>query len=183
MVFCSACGAALPHGPPVGCGSCGARHWLDAKPCAGAALARDGRLLLVRRAHEPWRGRWDVPGGFCDPGEHPIETAERELREETGVRVRVTGFLGIWLDEYRAGRAGSPPKPTLNIYYHAVPVGGPAAAPDPREVAELGWFGPGELPSEVAFPGHVPRVLAAWRLALRAGQLRSPLLDRRERRA
>ncbi len=35
-------------------------------------------MLLLRRAKEPWKGRWDIPGGFCDADEHPITTAERE---------------------------------------------------------------------------------------------------------
>ena len=83
--FCSQCAAPLPSPPPVTCRSCDTSHWLDAKPCAGALVARGGKLMLVRRAHEPWRGAWDVPGGFCGPREHPAEAAEREVREETGL--------------------------------------------------------------------------------------------------
>lgn len=79
----------------------------------------------------------DVPGGFCEPGEHPIQTAERELWEETGFRVRVTGFLGIWPDRYEM--PGATPKLTLNIYYHAQLIEDRVANPDPREVVELGW--------------------------------------------
>ena len=56
---------------------------------------------------------WDVPGGFCDVGEHPIRTAEREVFEETGIRIRVVGFLGVWLDTYADADDAS--KRTLNI--------------------------------------------------------------------
>ena len=51
--FCSHCAAPLPSPPPVTCRSCDTSHWLDAKPCAGALVARGGKLMLVRRAHEP----------------------------------------------------------------------------------------------------------------------------------
>ena len=43
---------------------------------------------------------WCAPGGFCDRREHPVETVVRETLEETGWRVEVTGFIGIWLDDY-----------------------------------------------------------------------------------
>jgi ADP-ribose pyrophosphatase YjhB (NUDIX family) len=163
--FCSNCAAPLPSPPPVTCRSCDTSHWLDAKPCAGALVTRGGKLLLVRRAHEPWRGAWDIPGGFCGPREHPADAAEREVREETGLAVRVADVLGMWIDDYApAGGAGE--KVTLNIYFHASARGGAEARTDPNEVAEIGWFGPDELPLEMAFPGHVPAVLRAWRESL-----------------
>ena len=97
--FCSACGVELPGPPPVVCLACGTHHWLNASPCANAIVVRDGRVLLGRRAHAPWLGMWGAPGGFCAGREHPILAAERETEEETGYRVRVNGFLGIWLDD------------------------------------------------------------------------------------
>ena len=162
MRLCCYCGAPLPAPPPVTCAACDASHWLDAKPCAGALVTRDGRLLLVRRAHDPWRGLWDVPGGFCGPEEHPEAAAAREVREETGLTIRVGGFLGMWIDRYAASGPNAD-KVTLNIYFHAVADGQGEARTDPNEVAEIGWFAPDELPTDVAFPKHVPEVLRAWR--------------------
>ena len=62
--------------------------------CAGAVV-RDGhgRLLMVRRAHEPARGAWSLPGGRVEPGESPDQAAEREVREETGLDVRIDELL------------------------------------------------------------------------------------------
>ena len=65
-------------------------------PCVGAVL-RDatGRLLLVRRANEPGRGLWSVPGGRVEPGETPAEAVVREVAEETGLAGAVTGLAGV----------------------------------------------------------------------------------------
>jgi ADP-ribose pyrophosphatase YjhB (NUDIX family) len=63
--------------------------------CVGAVVLDErGRLLLVRRANEPGRGLWSVPGGRVEPGESPAAAVEREVREETGLAVRVGGEVG-----------------------------------------------------------------------------------------
>jgi ADP-ribose pyrophosphatase YjhB (NUDIX family) len=128
-------------------------------------VTRNGQLLLVRRAHDPWRGLWDIPGGFCGPREHPADAAVREVREETGLHVRTSGILGMWIDTYAPGGPDAD-KVTLNIYFHAVPTVSAETRLDPNEVAEIGWFAPDGLPSELAFAGHVPEVLRAWTLAV-----------------
>ncbi|MGY1623453.1 NUDIX hydrolase [Geodermatophilus sp. SYSU D00965] len=63
--------------------------------CVGAVVhdAR-GRLLLIRRGHEPSRGLWSVPGGRVEPGETPEAAVEREVLEETGLRVRAGAPVG-----------------------------------------------------------------------------------------
>ncbi len=161
--FCSACGAQLPSRPPVGCGACGTSHWRNPKPCANAIIVRDDTVLLTRRAHAPWKDGWCAPGGFCEIGEHPIETAEREVLEETGLRVSVTDYIGLWVDTYLDEHA-VPDADVINVaYYRAVPLGGDESAFDPREVSELRWFGWDELPSELAPPGTLVAVLAAAR--------------------
>ena len=141
---------------------------------------REGRLLLLRRAIEPWRGTWDIPGGFCEAHEHPIETAVREVREETGLDVRVTGFLGMWLDVYDDPHGRGDDKTiTLNCYYHAVPVDpDPIPKLDRTEASDYAWFEPGDLPTHIAFANHATNVLAAWRDAFYAGTTDLPLPDR-----
>jgi ADP-ribose pyrophosphatase YjhB (NUDIX family) len=161
--FCSQCGAPLPAPPPVICAACDTSHWRDAKPCAGALVSRAGKLLLVRRAHDPWKGTWDVPGGFCGLREHPRHAAAREVREETALDVELGGVLGMWIDSYAPDDAD---KITLNIYFHASVGGSGETRPDASEVAEVAWFAADELPDELAFPGHLPAVLRAWRASL-----------------
>ncbi len=160
--FCPACGGALsaaagPHHPQR-CTSCGAEHFRDSKPCAGALVVRHGRVLLARRAIEPFKGCWDIPGGFLNEGEHPEDGARREIHEETGLRVRLGGCLGIYMDRYGGSDTA---KWTLNIYYFAEPLDDttPRAADD---ASELAWFAPDKLPPKMAFK-HEDQVLADWR--------------------
>ena len=176
-MFCSACGSVLPQTPPVKCLSCGVGHWLNAKPAACALVMQNHKLLLIRRSTEPWLGAWDIPGGFCDEKEHPLLAAEREAFEETGLRVHVTGFLGIWMDIYSAG-PNEQPKSTLNTFYHAVPEGNGQEARVSEEASEVRWFQPDELPANIAFPASQLPALAAWRECLAQGQTVTPLLDR-----
>jgi 8-oxo-dGTP diphosphatase len=64
-------------------------------PCVGAVVHdADGRLLLIRRGHAPHEGLWSVPGGRVEPGESPEAAVVREVREETGLRVRAGAAVG-----------------------------------------------------------------------------------------
>src|SRR3954449_5999972 len=64
-------------------------------PCVGAVVHDPaGRLLLVQRGHDPHRGRWSLPGGRIEPGESPEQAVVREVREETGLEVRVGPAVG-----------------------------------------------------------------------------------------
>jgi mutator protein MutT len=65
--------------------------------CVGAIAVDDGRLLLVRRRHEPAAGQWSVPGGRVEPGETLAEAVVRELAEETGLE-GVCGPLVGWVE-------------------------------------------------------------------------------------
>jgi 8-oxo-dGTP diphosphatase len=156
--FCSSCGARLVRRRLAGhfrrvCPRCGQVAYENAKPCAGALVERRGRLLLARRAVPPYKGWWDIPGGFLEADEHPEDGARREVHEETGLRVRILGLLGIYLDRY----GGSP---VMTLYYLARPVGGRERPAD--DAAELRWFARDELPRQIAFPGHVQKVLQDW---------------------
>ena len=131
-------------------------------------MIHDNAVLLVERASEPWRGAWDIPGGFCDPSEHPEATAIREVREEVGLDITISGFLGIWMDVYpdRSGAAGQRPvESTMNIYYIARATHPHNLEIDPSEVSEARYFQSWELPEALAFPDHLGPVIEAWKSA------------------
>jgi len=161
--FCPRCSAELlPEPGSASCPACGSAYYANAEPTACAlCVDADGRVLLARRAHPPFAGYWDLPGGFLEEGEHPLDALRRELREETGLEVEPDRFLGAWVDWYTDGsreRATS----TLNLYWTARVLDGRAEAAD--DVSELRWFGPDELPQTEALAfTNVALVLDVWR--------------------
>jgi len=87
--FCSRCGAALGEREVGGrarpaCPACGFVVYVDPKLACGVLIEQAGRVLLVRRRHEPGRGLWCLPCGFADADEPPDQAARREAREEAG---------------------------------------------------------------------------------------------------
>ena len=59
----------------------------------GGVVIRDGAVLLVKRAVEPLRGRWSLPGGAVELGEMLEDAVARELKEETNLTVRVVALV------------------------------------------------------------------------------------------
>ncbi len=102
-------------------------------PCVGAIVHDPaGRLLLVRRGHEPARGSWSLPGGRVEPGESPPAAVVREVLEETGLVVVVLALVG-------AVERAAPGGGVYVIEDHACrPVGGELRAGDDAD--DVAWF-------------------------------------------
>ncbi|MCU0706182.1 MAG: NUDIX domain-containing protein [Fimbriiglobus sp.] len=85
---CPKCAAAVPGDiNPLVCGACGFAYFFNPTVSAAAfVFDATGRILLLRRAKEPARGLFGIPGGFIDIGEGAEEALHREVREEVGGR-------------------------------------------------------------------------------------------------
>ena len=99
LEFCSNCGKKNQYGAKDGntryyCLECGAIHYENPKPTVALICIYEKQLLLVKRAVEPGKGMWGLPGGFIERGETPEMGAERELLEETNLQGNVNSLLG-----------------------------------------------------------------------------------------
>lgn len=115
----------------------------------GAVVVHDGAVLLVRRGRAPSRGVWAVPGGRIELGETLAEAAEREVREETGIRVRagepVWSFDSVVRDA--EGRVA--------FHYVIVDLLADYVAGEPRagdDALEARWSRPEDLPGMTVSP-------------------------------
>lgn len=157
---CPVCAGPVRHEEgSVACPQCGFVQYANPKPTASAlVLDDDGRILFSRRAKDPAAGKLDLPGGFVEEGEHPLDCLHRELREEAGIGLRDTAFIGVFMDWYRVE---SRDVSTLNLYWSARIAEG---QPEPDDdVVELCFFAPDEIPwDELGFE-HLPDVISAWR--------------------
>lgn len=107
---------------------------------------RGGKVLLGRRAAEPYRGTWDLPGGFLEAGETPERALARELREEIGARLRSARFLSFFTETY--GRRGFP---ILAAVYRVRLA--PGRLSHGSDVSKVRWFSRRRLPyREIRFP-------------------------------
>lgn len=99
---------------------------------------RRGRLLLVRRGNPPFKGKWGLPGGFCEWRETTEACCARETLEETGLVVRVGALLAVYSDPRRDPRGHN-----ITVLYAARPVRGTVQGGD--DAAEARWFTRAEM--------------------------------------
>ena len=97
----------------------------------------EGQVLLVK---SPWRG-WEYPGGLIEPGESFEAALTREVREESGVEIEITGFVGICKNVARD---------IVNIDFTARYAGGSLTTSE--ESTEVGWFTFEEAMEMITFP-------------------------------
>jgi NAD+ diphosphatase len=158
--FCLLCGGPLRAVREGGkrrrrCRRCGWTFYDNPVPAAVAVIRRGRRILLTRRAAEPYAGTWDLPGGFIEAGERPDQALRRELREELGLAVARVRVFTLESDRY-----GPDGIPVLPITYEATMVSERLRPADDVSAAE--WFAEDALPYRaIAFPS-VRRTLRAY---------------------
>ncbi|NLE51931.1 MAG: NUDIX hydrolase [Chloroflexi bacterium] len=156
--FCQVCGAAMIDANRFGklrrtCPACGYIHFDDPKVAAVVFIERDGAVLLVQRAVDPERGKWALPAGYIDYGEHPAEAAIREVHEETGLEIAISGLLAV---QGGAAEIGA----SIVIIYAGRVVNGVAQPLDDADA--IGWFKKGDPLPDIAFES-THAMLDAWR--------------------
>jgi len=127
----------------------------------GGVVIEEGRALLIRRGSEPLKGQWSIPGGTLELGESLQEGVARELREETGLEVRVLELIEVFDRIFpedglpRAKRRSKPRFHFVIVDYLCERLGGEArAGSDVTDVAfareeELGKYGLTETATRV----------------------------------
>lgn len=154
-VYCQQCGGRtrleLRHGRerPV-CVTCGAITWYDPRLAVAVILARNGRVLLGRRAEGSREaGRWSLPAGFVDRGEVVEQAAARELREETGIEATIGALAGVY--SYDG-------EPVVLLVFEAGSFSGEPRPGD--DLDQIGWFSVADLPP-LAFE-HDREIITAY---------------------
>jgi ADP-ribose pyrophosphatase YjhB (NUDIX family) len=141
--FCPVCGSEVEQREVFGwirpvCPSCGKIHFIDPKVGAGVLVSQSGRVLLVRRAVNPEKGKWTLPAGFVEGDEDPKAAAVRECLEETGLNVEITGLLDVLHgNEHRGGAS-------IVIVYTGEILGGELEARDDADAVD--FYDPNDLP-------------------------------------
>lgn len=148
--YCVRCGVILENQFIFGdirptCSSCNYIHFRDPKVAAVAFIHNNSEVLLVRRAMEPEKGKWALPGGYVDANEDPRHAAIREVKEETGLEVAITRLLDVIFIPPSNGENSVRP---IVIIFEATVIKGKIQPQD--DVDKVEWFTPDNLP-ELAF--------------------------------
>ncbi len=124
------------------CTACGFVFYLDPKLASGAVFSFDGGIVLVRRAIEPSYGKWVFPGGYVDRGETLEGATVREVKEESGLDIRLMRILNVY---------SYPGNPVILAVFLGEVTGGSLGTDD--ECLEIRPFPPSEIPwDDLAFP-------------------------------
>ena len=138
------------------CPNCGWVHYENPTPTVQAWIDRDGEFLALRRADEPNKGEWNMPGGFVEVDESGPEAIAREVLEETGLEIAAEEVIGIFASTYGEGEDA---KSIFDVAYLCSLEGGEMEVSD--ESLEAGWFSLDDFPRP-AFEGE-RKALAALR--------------------
>ncbi len=103
----------------------------------GAVVLKDDAVLLIKRGKPPFLGQWSIPGGSLRYGEATEDAARREVREETGVEIRILGLIGVFEALPRIAPGEAPLGHVVLIDYAAEWTSGEAVAGDDAAAAEF----------------------------------------------
>jgi ADP-ribose pyrophosphatase YjhB (NUDIX family) len=149
-LFCHFCGGPVSSRMEDGierdfCPFCNLFFYKNPLPVVSAIVARDRRILLVKRGKKPYKGAWCLPSGFAEAGESIQEAALRELAEEAGVEGRILSLVDV--HSYKSRFYGD----LIFITFEVEPTGGVLRSGS--DTVKAGYFPIDDLP-RLAFPSN-----------------------------
>lgn len=149
--YCPRCGTEMvikkiDHHQRKACPLCKFVFYHNPVPACGVVIEKEGKILLVKRKYEPYKGDWCLPAGFMEYDESPEHCAIREIQEELNVDVKLDGLFGVY-----SGK-DDPRTHAVLVMYWAKVIGGEMKPGDDAE--EIKFFAKDEVPSNIAFLAH-----------------------------
>ncbi|MGB8656773.1 MAG: NUDIX hydrolase [Candidatus Zixiibacteriota bacterium] len=149
--YCPRCGTemveeSIDHRKRKICPLCRFVFYNNPVPAAGVVIEKEGKILLVKRKFEPYKGDWCLPAGFMEYDESPEQCAIREIKEELNVDVKLNGLFGVY-----SGK-DDPRTHAVLIMYWAKVIGGEMKPGDDAD--EIRFFAKDEVPPNIAFLAH-----------------------------
>lgn len=129
------------------CSACDTSHYFNQRPCVGALIVQNKKMLLAKRTAMPYKGWWDIPGGFMDIDETPQEAISREVKEELGLHIEIQRFINFYPDTYNYKGVIVP---LLSIYF-SCGLKGNQKIELSDELNAYNWFPLHDLPPNIAF--------------------------------
>lgn len=115
----------------------------------GAVIIREGKVLLLKRARNPDKGSWSIPGGAVEHGETLLSAVAREVEEETGLKTRT--LLPVSISDHITTSEESLHH-WVSVCYLAEAVEGEPFIAEPSRHLEMEWFSLDALPSPISPP-------------------------------
>lgn len=149
LIYCSYCAGKLVEKSAKLhiCTKCGKHLYTNPSPCNAVILEnKQGEILLVKRKLAPFKGYWDLPGGFVDFGENLEKSLKREIKEELGVDIKDPKYFNSYFDRYLY----------KGINYHTLGLVFTGKVKDQNlkpadDISEVKFFPPYKLPQKLAF--------------------------------
>ena len=158
--YCMQCGTQMQPGEIEGrlreqCPNCGWIYYQQLKVGSAVLIENnEGKLLLARRGHEPWKGYCNIPAGYVEVNETPEQAAIRETQEETGLEIAIEKLVGTYFfDDDPRGNG-------LLLVFSANIIGGKLT--ETLESTQFEYFNRADLPETICGAGH-DKIVEAWR--------------------
>ena len=160
--YCPLCGGLLERKSIslLNCSECGYRFYQTSNPTVNAIITRTRgagkQVLLTKRAQEPFKDCWDLPGGFLNNGEDPSCGLSREIAEELGLKLSRLTLFSTFVERYPRPDIPEEAQFTLCLFYLAEieQTLEPAGLEAHDDIIEAKWFDLEHLPENLSFKGN-----------------------------